>query len=86
MALLLAANVQLRPLAVPVKGDVVGALVELVESAEVVVLDVAGAVNIKEAECDFVFGIGLHEEVLKDAPVRQTQTSTVLVVCDAEEN
>lgn len=86
MALLLAANVQLCPLAVPVKGDVVGPLVELVESAEVIVLDVAGAIDIKQAECDFVFGIGLGEKVLKDTPIGQAQTSMALVVGNVEEN
>jgi hypothetical protein len=86
VALLLAANVQLRPLAVPVKGDVVGALVELVQLAEVVVLDVPGAVDVEEAEGDLVLGVGFQEEVLKDAPVGDAQSSMALVVGDAEED
>ena len=85
-ALLAAADVQLGPLAVPVEGDVVGALVQLVQLAEVVVLDVAGAVHVEEAEGNLVLGVGLHEQVLEHAPVGEGDAPAVHAVGDAEQD
>ncbi len=59
VALLLVADVQLRPLAVPIEGDARGALVELVELAEVVILDLAETVYVEQAEGDLVLGVWL---------------------------
>jgi hypothetical protein len=86
VALGLAANVQLGPLAVPVKGDAVGPLVELVQPAKVIVLDGAEALDVEEAECDLVLGVGLAEEVLKVRPVAERHPALVRAVRHAEED
>ena len=61
MALLLASNVELGPLTLPVEGDACRALVEFVEAAEVGILDGADAVDVEKPESDLVLGIGLLE-------------------------
>ena len=86
MALLLAANVQLSPFRVPVKGNALGTLVELIQATEIIVLDITSAVNVKQAEGNLVLGIGFQEEVLEDAPVREGNFTLVLGIGNAEEN
>lgn len=85
MALLLASDVQLGPLAVPVEGQALGALVELVEAAEVLILDLAGALDIEEAEGDLVLGVGLVEKVLKGDPVGYRDAAFALAVGNLEQ-
>lgn len=60
MSLVLASNVQLGPLTVPVEWYAVWPLVELVELAEIVILDLAEALDVEQAECDLVLGVGLR--------------------------
>lgn len=86
VSVLLAANVELRPLRVPIEGDVLRALVELVQGSEVVILDATGALNIEEAESNLVLGVGLLEEVLKDTPVSKAYTALTLAIGDTEKN
>lgn len=86
MALALVANVELGPLALPVKGDVVGPLVELVKVTEVIILDRAGAGDVEEAEGDLVLSIGLVEDVLKGGPVGEGYLAAALTVGDTEED
>ena len=86
VALLLAANVELSPFAVPVEGDIVGAFVELVEAAEIIILDVAGAVDVEESKGDFVLGVGFGEEVLKDGPIGEVDSSGALAIGNVEED
>lgn len=86
MALLLATNVQLGPLAIPVEGDAVGALVQLIELPEVVIFDVAETVDVEEPEGDLVLGVGLCEDVLEVGPVRQGYPTLSGAVGDVEEN
>jgi hypothetical protein len=81
----LVANVQLRPLAVPVKGDALGSLVQLVETAEVVVLHGSAALDIKESEGNLVLGIGLEEQVVERGPVGKADTAIALAIGDVEE-
>ena len=81
-----AADVQLGPLAVPVEGDAVGALVELVQAAEVLILDGAEAVNVEQAEGDLVLGVGLAQQVLEVAPVGEGELALVCAVGDVEED
>jgi hypothetical protein len=69
VTVLLVADIDLGPIGFPVEGKVVGALVELVESAEIVILDSASALDVEQTEGDLVFGIGLAEEVLEHSPV-----------------
>lgn len=69
VTVLLVADIDLGPIRFPVEGKVVGALVELVESAEIVILDSAIALDVEQTEGDLVFGIGLAEEVLEHSPV-----------------
>ena len=82
----LAADVQARPLAVPVERDAVGALVELVEPAEVVIFYGAEALDVEEAEGDLILGIGLVEEVLEMGIVGQGQPALVGAVGDVEQD
>lgn len=86
VALLLAANVQLGPFALPVKRNAVGALVELIELSEVLVLDIAGSIDVEEAEGDLVLGVGLDQEVLKGGPLGEGNLAGTLTVGDAEQN
>lgn len=86
VAVLLAANVQLRPLRLPVKGNGLGALVELIQSAEVVVLDAAGALNVEETESNLILGIRLVEEMLKDTPVGEVHPASILDVGNTEKD
>lgn len=86
VAVLVGANVQLGPFAVPVEGNVVRSLVELVQALEVVVLDDAGPVDVEQSEGDFVLGIGLEEEVLEDAPISQGNSAGALAVGDSKED
>jgi hypothetical protein len=86
VALGLAPDVQAGPLAVPVEGDGVGALVHLVEAAEVVILDGAEAVDVEEAEGDLVLGVGLAEQVLEEAIVGEGQATPVGAVGDVEQD
>ena len=82
----LAADVQAGPLAVPVKRNAVGALVELVEPAEVVIFYGAEALDVEEAEGDLILGIGLVEDVLEVAIVGQGQPALVCAVGDVEQD
>lgn len=86
MALLLAAKVQLGPLAVPVERDAVRAPVQFVQLPEVVVLYVAGAVDVKQTEGDLVLGVGLEQEVFKGAPVGEVEPVLASSVRNMEED
>jgi hypothetical protein len=69
MPVLLASNIEGRPLALPVEGQAVLGLVCLPCLVEVVEVDVSGPVLVEEAEDNLVLGIGFREEVLEDGPV-----------------
>lgn len=83
---LLPPNIKTRPFAVPIKGDAIVPLVELVQFLKVVVLDDARARDIEESEGYLVFGIGLCEEVLEGSPVLQVDLAGSSTVSDIEEN
>jgi hypothetical protein len=82
----LAADVELRPLAVPVERDAVLPLVELVEPAEVFIFYGAQAVDVEQAEGNLVLGIGLAEDVLKVSPVGKGELALVRPVGDVEQD
>lgn len=85
MALLLASDVQLGPLTVPVEGQALGALVELVEATEVLILDLTGTLDVEEAESDLVLGVGFVKEVLEGDPVGYRDSALALAVSNLEE-
>ena len=86
VAVFLAADVERGPFAIPVKGNRFPAFVLVVELLEVLVLDDARAILIKETECNFVLGVGLGEEVFESAPVVDVDSAFPLAVGDAEED
>lgn len=81
----LVSNVQLGPLAVPVKGDAVRALVQLAQAAEVLVLDTAGAVDVEQAEGNLVLGIRLGQQVVEGSPVGEADLAGGFAIGDTEE-
>ena len=85
MAAGLVANVQLGPLAVPVEGDAVGAFVQLAQAAEVLVLDTAGAVDVKQAEGNLVLCIRLGQQVVEGGPVGEADFTGGFAIGDTEE-
>ena len=86
VAALAAADIERGPLAVPVEGDAVGALVAVVQLLEVVELDGARAVLVEQPERDLVLGVGLGQQVLEVAPVGDADLALPLPVGDAEED
>ena len=86
VALLLAPYVQLGPLAVPVEGDAVRALAELVELAEMVILDGSQAVDVEEAKRYLVLGVGFCEDVLEGGPVGEGDPAFGSPVGNSEED
>lgn len=80
MSLILVSDVELCPLALPIKGDTVGSLILLIELLEVFVFNISGAADVKKTERDLVFGIGFRQEVLECCPVANcypSSTSTI---------
>lgn len=86
MSSLFPTRIQTRPLAVPVEGDAVRSLIDLVELSELVVLDGASTLDIEEAEGNLIFRIGLDQEVLERAPVLKVDLASVLSICNSEED
>lgn len=86
LARLLHARVQPRPLAVPVEGDAIGAFVHLVQLLEVGVVDGPRAVDVEEAEGDFVLGVRFVKQVLERAPVADVHLAAAAAVGDMEED
>ena len=86
VSLLPATDVQLGPLTVPVEGDVVRALVQLIELSEVVILDITGAVDIEQAKGDLVLGVWLRKQVLEDNPIGKVDPAAVLPIGDAKQD
>lgn len=43
-------------------------------------------IDVEQAESDFVFGIGLREEVFEGAPVPDRHLASSSSVCDVEQN
>lgn len=85
MAPLVAADVQLGPLAVPVEGDAIRSLVLFVEALEVFVLDISESLNIEEPEGDLIFGVRFVQNILEIGPVWQCDLAPALSVGDLEE-
>lgn len=83
---LLGANVQRGPTALPIKGQAVLGLVRLPCVVEVVKVDVAGALLVEEAEDDLVLGVGFGEQVLEDGPVVHADLALLVAVGDLEED
>jgi hypothetical protein len=86
VSVLLGANVQRGPLAVPVEGQAVFCLVGAPCVVELVKVDVAGALLVEEAEDDLVLCVGLGEQVLEDTPVVDVDLALALAVCDLEQD
>ena len=86
MPVLLGANVQRGPAALPVEGQAVLGLVRLPCLVEVVEVDVAGAFLVEEAEDDLVLGVWLREQVLEDGPVVDVDLTLLVAVGDLEED
>ena len=84
--LLLPANVERSPLAVPVEREAVVTFVQVVQAEEVVELDASRALDIEEPEGDLVLGVWLRKEVLEDGPIVEGDSASVTPVGDAEEN
>lgn len=64
--MLLAAKVELGPIAIPVERDAVAGLVACVDILERVEIDETGVRVGEEAKSDFVLGVWLGEEVVED--------------------
>lgn len=86
MPVLLAANVERRPIAFPVEGQAVFGLVFPPCRVEVIKVDVAGSVGVEEAEDNLVLGIGFREEVLEDGPVVYADPSFAVSIGNLEQN
>ena len=86
MPVLLGANVQRGPAALPVEGQAVLGLVRLPCLVEVVEVDVAGPLLVEEAEDDLVLGVGFREEVLEDGPVMDADSALPVAVGYSEED
>jgi hypothetical protein len=84
MSLVPASDIQLRPFRIPVEGQTVGTLVLVVNVLEVFKLDISGPVTIEETEGDVVLGVRLLEEILKVAPVLQSDTADAFPIGDQE--
>lgn len=69
MPVLLAANIQRSPSRIPVEWYGCVSLIKVVQPLKVLKADEAAAIDIKEAEGYFVFGVWFFEEVLECAPV-----------------
>jgi hypothetical protein len=86
MSLVLCANVQCRPLAIPVERQAILALVCFPYIIEVVEVDDAGPILVEEAEDDFVLGVRFRKQVLEDAPVLEGDAPLPVAVGDLEED
>ena len=86
MAVFLAANVEGSPFAVPVEGDRLPAFILIVQLLKMLVLDDARAVFVKEAEGNFILGVGLGEQVFEGAPIVDVDLTFSLAIGDAEED
>ena len=84
--LVLGANVQRRPVSLPVEGETVFALVCLPCLVELVKVNVAGAVAVEEAEDDFVFRVWFGEQVLENGPVLERDLALLVAVGDVEQD
>ena len=80
-----AAQIQLRPVAVPVEGNCVARLVARIALLEAAEVHLAGGGVCEEAEGDVVFGIGFCQEIVEDAPVLDGNASIVVAIGDAEQ-
>jgi hypothetical protein len=80
MPVLLGADVERSPLALPIEGQAAFGLVRLPCLVELVEVDVAGALLVKEAEDDLVLGVGFREEVLEDGPVMDGDSALAVAV------
>ena len=86
MPVLLGANVQRGPAALPVEGQAVLGLVRLPCLVEVVEVDVAGPLLVEEAEDDLALGVGFGEQVLEDGPVMDADLALLVAIGDLEED
>lgn len=86
MSAFLAAAVEGRPFAVPVKGYAIRTLVHLIQLLQILVFDQAIIIDIKQPERNLVFSVWFREEVLEDRPVLEVDFSGVATVGDGEED
>jgi hypothetical protein len=86
MAMTLSTHVQRRPLAVPVEGNAVRRFVQSVKLEETLVLDRPGAIFVKQAKGNLIFGVRLCQEVVEGAPVRDGDLARLLAIGNAEED
>lgn len=86
VSLVLGANVQGRPVSLPVEREAIFALVRPPCLVELVEIDVARAVSVEEAEDDFILGVWLRKQVLEDSPVLEGHFALLIAVCDVEKN
>ena len=85
MARLLPSYVQGRPFAIPVKGYCVFALVYTIKFLKIFVFDSSGSFFVEQAECNFVLGVWLSQQVFEDTVVGQVYTSSLPTISNTEE-
>lgn len=86
MAGLGATSVQRGPFRVPIEGNALGTLVQVVQALDGIELDTTGSIEIEEAEGDLVLGVRLGEEVFEGGPVGDVQLASPASVCDVKED
>ena len=86
MPVLLGADVERSPLALPVEGQAVLGLVSLPCLIELVEVDVAGALLVEKAKDNLVLGVGFCEEVLEDGPVVDGDPTLAVAVGYSEQD
>ena len=84
MSVSLAADIELRPVTIPVEGD--AGLVARVHLFEFIEVHLARRRVGEETESDFVFSIGLREDVVEVGPVLYADAVLVSAIGDLEED
>jgi hypothetical protein len=83
---LLAAEVERGPCAVPVEGNVVVCAVTIVLFLEGVEVDQTSLLVCEKLERNIVFGVGLCKKVVEDGPVVDVDAIFLVTVGDGEED
>lgn len=84
MAMFAASNVQRSPFAIPVKRYGGVALVLIVQSLEVLILDKSRSFFIEQPERYLIFSVWFCQQILECAPVTERYSSGLSPICDLE--
>lgn len=79
-------GVQRSPFRVPIEGNAILILAEIVQLLEGIEPNSTRSIHVKQAECDLVLSVRFVQEVLESGPIQETELASSAPISDTEQD